>query len=183
MCQIGIVTSFECVKTYSFFFVGTKYTLRIEKSKQKHFVSQKEAFAVLWHQWKEQLQLWEAIPLVGKEINWWSKSWICGNACIGTTRGDHGSHLAATDWEGPEGDSRGSPSRGRWRSVNILVFVLFSMRISSQLQNKICLVWLLLKLLSTYVAFKGKFGTNLKGLNIWVLFLDDCCEMYGWSVY
>jgi hypothetical protein len=30
-------------------------------------------------------------------------------------------------------------------------------------------------------ALKGKSGTNLKCLNISVMFLDACCEMYGWS--
>lgn len=66
------------------------------------------------------------------------------------------------------------------------MFVFISVQISSQLQNHICLVYLHNAKIVKYIhCIENEIGDKFEMFEYlsWVLFLDACRELYGWSAY
>ena len=83
---------------------------------QVHRVSQKEEPSVLWHLSQVKLQLWEAILVVGQEVDRRPQPGVRGHARPGAPRGHHGPPVAAEDRAGHQGGSRHCSARG-WRGL------------------------------------------------------------------
>ena len=143
MYLTGTETWCESVKTSPLFCVGTRLTLKTGKWRPRQLCSTERRtyryawvavicslnsraicqlwpFTVLWHQCKEQLQLWEAFPVAGPKAGWGPQSWLCWNASTRTTRSSDGSQPRTAVRTGNQDGRWYSPSwwRGGWWSIN-----------------------------------------------------------------
>ena len=104
---------------FSVSFIGT--SLIMSQKLEFELLTLLFSSSVLWHQRQEQLQLWEALLVVGTETGGWCQPGVCGDASARPPRGGHGPQSSQEIRRGAQGTQD-------MRSINValtLFYLLF----------------------------------------------------------